>query len=98
MLSRSRPGELTAKLFSVAFRRKPRKSMSKIQRLGYVLLLIGIVTITGYSQETASEYVRPAEAVPKGSALRMQVQLLNPGEQTKQYAVIFFEGDEAFAG
>ncbi len=28
----------------------------------------------------------------------MQVQLLNPGEPTKQYAVIFYEGDEAFSG
>ena len=29
---------------------------------------------------------------------RMQVQLLNPGEATKQYAVIFYQGDEAFSG
>ena len=28
----------------------------------------------------------------------MQVQLLNPGEATKQYAVIFYQGDEAFSG
>jgi len=28
----------------------------------------------------------------------MQVQLLNPGDQTKQYAVIFYQGDEAFSG
>ena len=28
----------------------------------------------------------------------MQVQLLNPGEPTKQYAVIFYQGDEAFSG
>ena len=28
----------------------------------------------------------------------MKVQLLNPGEATKQYAVIFYEGDEAFSG
>jgi uncharacterized protein len=28
----------------------------------------------------------------------MQVQLLNPGETTKQYAVIFYQGDEAFSG
>ena len=28
----------------------------------------------------------------------MQVQLLNPGEATKQYAVIFYQGDEAYSG
>jgi predicted DNA-binding protein with PD1-like motif len=28
----------------------------------------------------------------------MQVQLLNPGGATKQYAVIFYERDEAFSG
>jgi predicted DNA-binding protein with PD1-like motif len=52
----------------------------------------------GYSQETESEYVSPSEAVPRGKAPKMQVQLLNPGEPTKQYAVIFYQGDEAFSG
>jgi predicted DNA-binding protein with PD1-like motif len=52
----------------------------------------------GYSQETASEYVSPSEAVPRSKAPKMQVQLLNPGEPTKQYAVIFYQGDEAFSG
>jgi uncharacterized protein len=28
----------------------------------------------------------------------MQVQLLNPGEPIKQYAVIFYQGGEAFSG
>jgi predicted DNA-binding protein with PD1-like motif len=28
----------------------------------------------------------------------MKVELLNPGESTKQYAVIFYQGDEAFSG
>jgi predicted DNA-binding protein with PD1-like motif len=64
----------------------------------WVLVLIGVTTIIGYSQETASEYVSPSEAVPKGKAPKMQVQLLNPGEPTKQYAVIFYQGDEAFSG
>ena len=43
-------------------------------------------------------YAAPSEAVPRGKAPRMQVQLLNPGEPTKQYAVIFYQGDEAFSG
>ncbi|HEX4783880.1 MAG TPA: hypothetical protein VH350_06025 [Candidatus Sulfotelmatobacter sp.] len=63
-----------------------------------VLVLIGATTLIGYSQEKANEYVSPSEAVPRGKAPKMQVQLLNPGEPTKQYAVIFYQGDEAFSG
>src|SRR5713226_5049419 len=72
--------------------------MIKIKRLGCVLVLIGIAGLMGYSQEKASEYVSSSEAVPRGKAPKMQVQLLNPGEPTKQYAVIFYQGDEAFSG
>jgi predicted DNA-binding protein with PD1-like motif len=63
-----------------------------------VLVLIGVTIMIGYSQETPTEYVSPSEAVPRGKAPQMQVQLLNPGEPTKQYAVIFYQGDEAFSG
>jgi predicted DNA-binding protein with PD1-like motif len=63
-----------------------------------ILALIGAATMIGFSQETASEYVSPSEVVPKGKAPKMQVRLLNPGEPTKQYAVIFYQGDEAFSG
>jgi uncharacterized protein len=63
-----------------------------------VLVLIGVTTMIGCLQETANEYVPPSEAVPRGNAPKMQVQLLNPGEPTKQYAVIFYQGDEAFSG
>jgi uncharacterized protein len=72
--------------------------MIKVRQLSYVLLLVGFAMTTGYSQDTASEYVAPSEAVPRGKAPRMKVQLLNPGEPTKQYAVIFYQGDEAFSG
>src|SRR5438445_8741211 len=72
--------------------------MIKAKQFSYALLLVGIVTTMGYSQDTASEYVAPSEAVPRGKAPKMQVQLLNPGEPTKQYAVIFYQGDEAFSG
>ena len=64
----------------------------------YVLVLIGVTTLIGCSQETASEYVSATETVPRGKAPKMQVQLLNPGEPAKQYAVIFYQGDEAFSG
>jgi uncharacterized protein len=72
--------------------------MINVKRMGYLLSLIGIATVIGYSQAGASEYVSPSEAIPTGKAPRMQVQLLSQGKQTKQYAVIFGTGDEAFSG
>ena len=72
--------------------------MIKVTRVSCVLILIGIAGLMGYSQEKGSEYVSPSEAIPRGKAPKMQVQLLNPGEPTKQYAVIFYQGDEAFSG
>src|SRR5271170_1829844 len=68
------------------------------KRLAYTLSLIGIVTMRGSSVEAGGEYVAPEQAVPRGKAPKMQVELLNPGEPTKQYAVIFYQGDEAFSG
>ncbi|MGA8556607.1 MAG: hypothetical protein WB630_19500, partial [Candidatus Acidiferrales bacterium] len=72
--------------------------MIKMKRLACVLLLIGVTAVMASSQKTADDYVSPSAAVPHGKAPKMQVQLLNPGEPTKQYAVIFYQGDEAFAG
>src|SRR5271163_1026202 len=73
--------------------------MTNIRRLGSALVaLIAIGGLVGYSQEKPSDYVSPSEAVPRGQAPKMQVQLLNPGEPAKQYAVIFYQGDEAFSG
>jgi predicted DNA-binding protein with PD1-like motif len=72
--------------------------MINAKQLGYSLLLGAIGIATAHSQDTASEYVAPPDAGPKGKARRMKVQLLNPGEPTKQYAVIFYQGDEAFSG
>jgi predicted DNA-binding protein with PD1-like motif len=69
-----------------------------IARTLCTLVLIGVTTMIGYSQESASGYVSPSEAVPRGKAPKMQVQLLNPGEPTKRYAVIFYQGDETFSG
>ena len=69
-----------------------------MQRTLCVLVLIGVTSMIGYSQDTAGDYVSPLEAVPSGKAPKIQVQLLNPGEPTKQYAVIFYQGDEAFSG
>ena len=63
-----------------------------------MLSFISVAGLLAYSQETPNEYVSPSEAVPKGKAPRMQVLLLNPGGETKQYAVIFYQGDEALSG
>jgi len=70
----------------------------ELKRLLYSLFLAGIAAMTGYAQERAAEYISPSQAVPSGSAPGMQVQLLNPGESIKHYAVIFYQGDEAFSG
>jgi uncharacterized protein len=72
--------------------------MSRVKRFGYVLCLIAIATATAHPRETPSDYVAPEQVVPRGKAPKMQVELLNPGEPTKQYAVIFYQGDEAFSG
>jgi hypothetical protein len=71
--------------------------MMKLKLVGCIAGLIGIASLMGYSQER-SEYVSPSEAVPRGKAPKMKVRLLNPGEATKQYVVIFYQGDEAFSG
>jgi predicted DNA-binding protein with PD1-like motif len=62
------------------------------------LSLPGIAAAMGHPRETASEYVAPSESIPRGKAPKMQVELLNPGEPAKRYAVIFYQGDEAFTG
>src|SRR3984893_587832 len=74
------------------------ESKAMIKVLSCALILIAVAGLMGYSQEKGSEYVSPSEAAPMGKAPKMQVQLLNPGEPTKQYAVIFYQGDEAFSG
>ena len=73
--------------------------MVTIKRVACVLIfLVGIASSAAYSQQPRGEYVSPSEAVPRGKAPNMKVELLNPGEVTKQYAVIFYQGDEAFSG
>ena len=73
--------------------------MNKMKALSTVLMLmLGAAGLAAYSRRPANEYVAPSEAVPRGKAPNMKVELLNPGEATKQYAVIFYQGDEAFSG
>ena len=70
----------------------------QVKPLGYVLSLIGIATMVGHSHKTTSEYVTPSEAVPRGRAAGMQVQLLSQGQETREYAVSLSKGGEAFSG
>lgn len=73
--------------------------MITMKQVGCILILIvGIGSLAAHSQQPRREYVSPGEAVPRGKAPNMKVELLNPGEPTKQYAVIFYQGDEAFSG
>jgi uncharacterized protein len=73
--------------------------MTKMKAAASVLILmLGVAGLAAYSRQPANEYVAPSEAVPRGKAPNMKVQLLNPGEGVKQYAVIFYQGDEAFSG
>src|SRR6266566_7389448 len=72
--------------------------MIKLRPFICAVLSAGFAATIGHAQETTSEYVAPADAVPRGKAPRMKVQLLNDGKTTKQYAVIFYQGDEAFSG
>jgi predicted DNA-binding protein with PD1-like motif len=67
------------------------------KQLACKLSLIGIAAMIGSSLQAADQYVAPEQATPRGKAPKMQVELLN-GEPTKQYAVIFYQGDEAFSG
>src|SRR6204780_1645676 len=68
------------------------------KQLACALSLVGLITLRGSSVEAGGQYVAPEQAIPRGRAPKMQVELLNPGEPTKQYAVIFYQGDEAFSG
>jgi uncharacterized protein len=72
--------------------------MNYAKQLAYKLSLIGIATMMGSALEASDEYVAPEQAVPRGRAPGMQVELLSQREATKEYAVIFGKGDEAFSG
>jgi predicted DNA-binding protein with PD1-like motif len=71
--------------------------MITMKQLSYAVLLAGVATTMGLSRDSTGEYAAPSEAVPEGKAPGMQVQLLNDGEP-KQYAVVFYRGDEALSG
>jgi len=65
---------------------------------GLSIAMMVAISLVAYSRQPSKEYVSPLQAVPRGKAPNMKVELLNPGEPTKQFAVIFYQGDEAFSG
>jgi uncharacterized protein len=70
-----------------------------MSRTRHILVLVLLLIATPLmAQDTTSEYVAPSQATPTGKAPGMKVQLLSNGEELKEYAVIFAEGDEAFSG
>lgn len=48
--------------------------------------------------EGTPEYLAPSHPTPSGMAPGMRVQLLSDQNGQKEYAVIFYKGDEAFSG
>jgi predicted DNA-binding protein with PD1-like motif len=51
-----------------------------------------------FAQDTTATFISPTKPVERGKAPGMKVQLLSENNQTKEYAVIFSKGDEAFSG
>jgi uncharacterized protein len=72
------------------------------QKIGVFIMCatIGALGSTNvFAQHASGHYISPAESVQKkGSAPGMKVKLISSRGETKQYAVIFSEGDEAYSG
>ena len=93
-----KPEDQKPRLRDLGIREKMSHCKARLERLCWLLALIGLAAVMGASQVTRSEYVPPSEAGPKGTAPGMKVELLNQGKQRREYAVIFTKGDEAFSG
>jgi hypothetical protein len=76
--------------------------MKLSSRFGRALLGLAIASvwmpIPAFAQE-APRYITPAQSVQKrGSAPGMKVKVISSGQEKKEYAIIFSEGDEAYSG
>jgi predicted DNA-binding protein with PD1-like motif len=70
-----------------------------------ILVLIGVTTMMSFFAGDGNRLRRAVASCSEGqssedagSIAEPGRKLLNPGEKTKQYAVIFYQGDEAFSG
>jgi hypothetical protein len=72
--------------------------MGFIKRVAGILLVVAAATgwTRRVQEEKSAEYVSPSQAIEK-CARNEKVQLIRDGD-TKEYAVIFSKGDEAFSG
>jgi uncharacterized protein len=70
----------------------------------YLVIAGVLMTITAFqvkpisAEDNGASFVAPSDAIPKGKAPGMKVQLLSENNGRKEYAVIFAKGDEAFSG
>jgi uncharacterized protein len=55
-------------------------------------------TARSASRNEAVKYISPSHPIQLGRAPGMKVKLIRDGDKTKEYAVIFAKGDEAFSG
>lgn len=72
--------------------------MSRTRYLLILMLLLIATATPSMAQNMTNSYIAPSQAILTGKAPGIKVQLLSNGEQLKEYAVIFGEGDEAFSG
>ena len=77
--------------------------MNFIARMAGMLLMLvtgcAWMSSTVVAQETPAGYISPAQSVQKrGRAPGMKAQLISSVQGTKEYVVIFSQGDEAYSG
>ncbi|HTV07721.1 MAG TPA: PPC domain-containing DNA-binding protein [Candidatus Aquilonibacter sp.] len=64
--------------------------------LAQSILLVSLTAACGMAQQ--AQYISPTETGPHGSAPGMRVKALSSGKGPNDYAVIFRDGDDPYAG
>jgi predicted DNA-binding protein with PD1-like motif len=82
---------------------KQRNNMNFIERMLGMSLIVATVcawmSSTALAQEASAHYLSPAQSVQKrGSAPGMKVRSISSEQGTREYVVIFSQGDEAYSG
>lgn len=62
------------------------------------LVLLSVLATSAVAMAQRPQYVAPADAGPHGSAPGMWVKVLSRGKGPTEYAVIFRDGDDPYAG
>ena len=71
--------------------------MNRFARLNLLALAMGVLMPIANAQ-ARTQYIAPSDAGPHGSAPGMWVKVLSSGKGPTEYAVIFREGDDPYAG